>query len=123
MKASRIILATVMGVCLIGVVLWAALLGGFIGVVDSVRDEMRAKSFSGNVISVTEGAACFKTLKVNTSSGILSESVCECGIQRDFLRYVEVDDVVNKVKDSLVIIVARPSTEKVARFIYPVCDH
>ncbi len=123
MKASKIIVATVIGACLIGVFLWAALYGGLSHIVGSVRDEEQAKSFSGKVISITDGEPCSKTLMLNGHDGILSESVCECGIDRDFLRYVQVHDVVNKVKDSLVIVVTRPSTGKVARFAYPVCDH
>ena len=123
MKTTKIIVVTVVGIVLIGVLLWAALFGGLSYVVGAVRAEEQAKSFSGTVMSITDGEPCAQKLELNSREGILSESVCGCGIDRDFLRYVQVDDIVNKVKDSLVVIVTRPSTEKVVRFVYPVCDH
>ena len=123
MKTTKIITAIVIGACVIGIFLLAAVFGGLSHIIGSVRAEEQAKSFSGKVISITDGEPCTKKLDLNGRDGILSESVCSCGIDRDFLRYVQIDDVVNKVKDSLVVIVTRPSTKKVVRFVYPVCDH
>ena len=120
LKAAMVVVAGFAICALLG---WVGLLASHRWIIGGVTDAEREETYSGRIVALSDGPACFKILTVVSDADTVRPSVCQCGSEGDFLGYLEVGDLVTKVRDSLVVFVTRPSHRGTIRFDYPVCNH